>query len=271
MNLTTLANVKEWGKITTDADDDLLNKLIVAASELVNTLIYVESLAWRLVTETYDGSGNNFMLLRQWPVTDVQSIIFDCGWSVGPSTPPIAGQPRTKGFILETPVPLGIQHRLDLYCDRFPRGRANVQISYHAGFLQSSEPQTVPSSGPYTLSTNLVWIGDVGVTYANGTALTPVPSSPAAGQYSVDALGNYTFAAADEGAKILISYSYCPPQLVQAVNEIVAERYKISANNRIGVSAMTVGGRESVTYFTQKDMNAFSATMIDIFRKTTPA
>lgn len=50
---------------------------------------------------------------------------------------------------------------------------------------------------------------DLGVVYAaNGTPLTQVPSAPAVGQYSVGAGGVYTFAAADEGAAILIDYLY---------------------------------------------------------------
>ncbi len=49
---------------------------------------------------------------------------------------------------------------------------------------------------------------DAGVLYAAaGLPLTKVESSPAAGQYSV-AAGVYTFAAADEGKAVLITYTY---------------------------------------------------------------
>lgn len=61
---------------------------------------------------------------------------------------------------------------------------------------------TPPSSG--------VFATDLGVLYAaTGIALTRVASGPAAGQYSVNTgTGVYTFAAADTGANVLISYEY---------------------------------------------------------------
>lgn len=58
---------------------------------------------------------------------------------------------------------------------------------------------TVPSSG--------AWVADLGVKNANGLPMTRVASSPTTGQYSVSA-GVYTFAAADTGLTVFISYQY---------------------------------------------------------------
>lgn len=58
---------------------------------------------------------------------------------------------------------------------------------------------TVPNSG--------TWVEDLGVVNASGIPMTRVASAPAAGQYSVSA-GVYTFAAADTGVKMYISFSY---------------------------------------------------------------
>lgn len=59
---------------------------------------------------------------------------------------------------------------------------------------------TPPSSG--------TWATDLGARYAsNGIPLTRVASAPAAGQYSV-AAGVYTFAAADTGTAVMISYEF---------------------------------------------------------------
>lgn len=72
------------------------------------------------------------------------------------------------------------------------------------------EAAIVPAAAPYTVnSANAAhWSADMGVVYAaTGLALTPVAAAPAAGQYSV-AAGVYTFAAADEGAALQISYIY---------------------------------------------------------------
>jgi len=59
-----------------------------------------------------------------------------------------------------------------------------------------------------TVTHSAAWIADLGVTYAlTGQPLTPVASGPITGQYSV-AAGVYTFAAADTGLGVLISYRY---------------------------------------------------------------
>ena len=58
---------------------------------------------------------------------------------------------------------------------------------------------TVPGSGTWTV--------DLGVIGPNGLPLTKVVSAPATGQYSV-AAGVYTFAAADTGNVVRISYQY---------------------------------------------------------------
>ena len=75
--------------------------------------------------------------------------------------------------------------------------------------LAANEAHSVPASTPWTVTvTNSAQFAkDLGVTYANGNPLTQVASAPAVGQYSVSA-GVYTFAAADTGVAVLISYEY---------------------------------------------------------------
>jgi hypothetical protein len=75
---------------------------------------------------------------------------------------------------------------------------------------QFGETTSVPSSSPYTYSTSYhsTFVSDQGVIYAStGLPLKQVSASPAIGQYSVSA-GVYTFAAADAGSAVLISYVY---------------------------------------------------------------
>lgn len=72
------------------------------------------------------------------------------------------------------------------------------------------EAGTVPATGPYTVSTSnhSTFTEDFGVVYtATGIPLQCVASSPTQGQYTV-AAGVYTFAAADEGAAVQITYQY---------------------------------------------------------------
>lgn len=70
---------------------------------------------------------------------------------------------------------------------------------------------TVPASSPYTVTvtppSSGTWSADLGVEDATGIPMTRVASAPATGQYSV-AAGVYTFAAADTGKQVSISYQY---------------------------------------------------------------
>jgi hypothetical protein len=74
-----------------------------------------------------------------------------------------------------------------------------------------SQAAAIPATpGPYTVTvTNSAnFDQDLGVVNAStGSAFTRVASAPATGQYSVSA-GVYTFASADEGDSIIISYAW---------------------------------------------------------------
>lgn len=73
------------------------------------------------------------------------------------------------------------------------------------------EAGTVPAAaGPYTVvvSNSAQFASDLGVIdRATGSLMQRVDAAPAVGQYSV-AAGTYTFAAADTGKDVLISYQY---------------------------------------------------------------
>jgi len=71
------------------------------------------------------------------------------------------------------------------------------------GNVIPATPFTVTPSVPNTGT----WVEDLGVMNANNQALTRVASGPTTGQYSV-ANGVYTFAAADTGQTVYISFSY---------------------------------------------------------------
>lgn len=78
--------------------------------------------------------------------------------------------------------------------------------------ISTGEPATVPSS-PYTYTvTNSVQtpLEDFGVFYqSSGIQLTPVASTPSAGQYSFNSTtGVYTFSAADSGSAVYVYYTY---------------------------------------------------------------
>ncbi|AOA58275.1 hypothetical protein [Acinetobacter larvae] len=59
---------------------------------------------------------------------------------------------------------------------------------------------TVPNSGTF--------VRDLGVTNTKAVPLVRVSGTPEAGQYAVDATGSYTFATADVGKTVFISFKY---------------------------------------------------------------
>ncbi len=81
--------------------------------------------------------------------------------------------------------------------------------------VSENEAAAVPSTTPYTVAVAnaATYSDDLGVYYASGAnaggRFTRVTTPAAAGQYSVNlATGIYTFAAADAGAAVQISYLY---------------------------------------------------------------
>lgn len=74
----------------------------------------------------------------------------------------------------------------------------------------NGESASIPASTPYTVTVtnSATFAEDLGVIFSDtGVPLAKVSATPAAGQYSVSA-GVYTFAAADTGKAVAISYTY---------------------------------------------------------------
>lgn len=74
-------------------------------------------------------------------------------------------------------------------------------------------PAAIPGSSPYTVTvappSSGTFVADLGVAFAaTGQQLRRVASAPATGEYSVSNAGVYTFAAADQGKAIIVSYEY---------------------------------------------------------------
>ena len=122
-DLTTLDNVKAWlpdmAQVT--AYDDLLSRLITAASRAVCNYTGRPIFDVLGYAELYDGGGQGFLVLRQWPATQVLSVALSDGTFL-------------TDYTLEPPLAGGGAQRLVLAQDCFPRGRANITIDYEAGY-----------------------------------------------------------------------------------------------------------------------------------------
>lgn len=274
-DLTTLAAVKEWLTANNQAPtnaDVVLARQIKSASATIMSFLQRSSFVSQAYTDVFDGAGNQTFFLNQWPVTTVLEVTID-GIDVAEST-----DGREPGWVLSAwdGFPPGQPQQVTLLGGfQACRGNGNVRIRYTAGYLVSGEAQTVPAT-PYQVTVDQplgFWSQDAGVTYANGTALVKVASSPSVGQYSIPAespnvpLGTYQFAAADTAASVLISYSYVPSSVDEACVNLVADRYKY--RGRIGQRSQSTGGQTTNSY-DPNQMPVYVRDALQPFRKVLP-
>lgn len=282
MNLTSLANVRAWvgSQSGQNADDALLSRLIVEASQTILNYIQRADLGKTTITETISGRGERKLQLRNWPVLDVT------GLRIEGTTIPESTAASVYGFFLEpvygsssgraqnvgirnfnsNPYPVGgypAGYGMTAYMPtnsqlerEFPRGVGNIEVDYSFGYCVQSEAATIPAASTYTITPAAPrgsWGGDLGVTLADGTPLTAIASgTPSAGQYLPPDVSSatprlvYTFAAADAGKAVLLSYNYIPAPVEQACVEMVGERYKYKS--RIGLASTSLSGQETASY-----------------------
>jgi hypothetical protein len=271
-DLTTLANVKGWAQAQSPAataSDEILGRLISAASAFVLSFLQRDSLAVQTVTETYDGYGNNFMVLRQWPALSIQSIALP-GLTI---TTPATGNPRCNGFLLDPGPPGGGEQKVTLFGSHFPRGRASIDVTYTVGYQIPAELWTLPASGAGVVTPFFTWLADGGVKFTDtGAALTRAASgTPAEGQYVIatDAQGNttYTFAAADAGRPVALTYSFTPADVEQATIELVGEWFK--RKDRIGQNSVNLGNGQTIS-FSVRDMSPAVRAMLQPYMRIVP-
>ena len=238
-------------------------------SQAILSYLQRQSVLSQVYTERYNGYGECRKMLRKFPVTSVTSVTV--GQTVIPAQP--TSSPvnfNTFGWVVESwdgQLP-GQPQILDLIGYEFCWGQQNCQIVYTAGYL-ATDTYTVVAPDTYTAAQlNGPFALDGGVTYsATGLALTKVPTGPTTGQYSVDASGDYTFAAGDNGAALLVSYSYIPQPLNQACCEMVGESYRY--RTRIGEKSHTVPGAQTVAFDTSRLTPAVKM-MIDQYKMVVP-
>jgi len=102
-------------------------------------------------------------------------------------------------------------------------GETNATGETKVAFEEAGTIPTTPFA--VTVANSATWVLDLGVTASlTGLPLTRVASAPATGQYSV-AAGVYTFAAADTGLAMKISYTYtsaaAPGHTVTMNNQLI--------------------------------------------------
>lgn len=269
MALASLAALKAWLKVTVSDDDVLLSRLLDQVSGAILNSIQRPVLTRATYPEQRSGVGNQRITLRNWPVLSVAFVTVE-----GVSIPAASGTQNGYSLMPWDGTPAGNPQQLTLKGYWFCRGLNNIVITYDAGYCVADQAATIPASSQYQIVITPPlgpWAQDDGVTFSDGTALTPVTSNPAQGQYSVTPGGfgpaTYTFNSADAGKAVLISYSYTPSPLEQACIEWAAERYRYK--DRIGQRSMSLGGNETAAYNLQ-GIPDFVEMMIAPFRKDIP-
>lgn len=124
-DLVTLADVKRHLGTAATSDDALLSSLITQVSSAVASRLSRELLTGAR-TETRDGNGKTKLVLNDYPVTAVSSVVVD-----GIAIPP-APDVLTPGYRFSSTA-----ITLNGYC--FARGQQNVELAYTAGFAAVPE------------------------------------------------------------------------------------------------------------------------------------
>lgn len=262
--LTSLNAVKNWIGIdpsNTDSDAQL-TQIIDAASQFILNYVNQDSFAARDFTQNFRGNGKNKMILRNWPVISVSSVGIG-GSLVSASTLGTGGLPGSGYTISDFH---SAAQWIELYGYSFSYG-APSQVVYRAGF-ETTQAMTIPNASPYQLSTTAggQWTTGVSVT-KNGTLMTQVAANPAAGQYSIDSWGVYTFAAADANQPVVIKFGYAPPDVVFATTQLIGEWF--AKKDRIGLLSKSLGGQETVSFY-QGDMSSTVQSMLQPYVQVVP-
>ncbi len=249
MNLTTLARAKQYlaGAVAFTGSDAVYTALIASASVAAANFC---SRTFQRASYTglrLNGNGGNRLMPPSNPIISVSAISVD-GKAIAASADAIAAgyQYDSKWLYL-----------FGGYV--FTMGNRNIQVSMVTGY-DTTETAFIPAATPYTLTpvtgngisadgspemTNGPATADRGVTFvSNGVSLVLVGSAPTTGQYAFSD-GVYTFAAADAGQQVTMTYSYTPADVEQAVIDTVGTWMK--QRNNLGVASVTLNG-ETVSY-----------------------
>lgn len=270
-NLVSLDDVKAWIYKTpigqgAGLNEALIGNLITRCSQLAVSYINRGPLYKRTVTEYRDGYGSQKLLLKEYPVLSVTSILID-GVAIA-----AAAMPSAEGYFLEPwdqVVPGDPQ--MVYYCGGcFPSGAMRTKVTYVTGYTVLDEAYTIASGGgEYSVTTQPTWTFDEGVNLAaTGVALTKVSGAPTTGQYALGSqIGQYIFAAADAGKAVLISYDFTPVDLYQTIIEWIAERYAYM--DRIGKQSQTIGN-QMTTSFIVKDIPDYIKLALKQYTRVVP-
>ena len=174
-------------------------------------------------------------MLRHWPVSAILSCSVN-GVAIPAAAALAASAPIGVGFVFDgREQPPGRMQRLSLRGRRFTRGlrmsRSPIWQAIRSLVRQRWRRRGRPTASPRFWRPMEIGRAMAALLMPASSPLTPVAANPGAGQYSVGN-GIYSFAAADAGAALSLTYGYVPADLAVACLGLVAERY--AYRSRIG-------------------------------------
>lgn len=271
-DLTTRQAVKDFRGIKDIASDAVIDRLITAMSAA-----FVEETSCEVLRQSYTEvfDGDDERIARARTAYRGFGFVIGYGFAIMPVRWPLINVANVRPTITVDDVAIPRRtvttgtgwvilrdYRIELIGYDFGAGVANVSLTYDAGTHIPSESATIPASGPFTI-TALASLGtftsDIGVTrVSDGVVFTKVASAPATTQYSVDASGVYTFAAADANVAVTLAYGYLPRTVEDCVIEMVS--YKMDRRTRLDQQSANMGG-QSVSFTRDAWPSTIQATL----------
>ena len=254
-DLVTLAAVKSYLSVPTANQDALIAALISRESRLIEQWTSRRFPAVTNTAKRLNGTGSSMLMLPDNPIISIALLQID-GVAV-----PLSADGIQAGYTFDDTC-------IYLTCGaRFPMGRQNVTCSWTAGY-QETDTDVIPAAGPYTIAPAMggAAVTDLGVVFAaTGTALAPVTANVAGGQY-LFSQGTYTFAAADTGKSVTMSYQFVPGPVAMACIEMVG--LDLKQRDNLGINSKSLAG-ETITY-SSKGMTASIIEQLTSYRRVTP-
>lgn len=250
--LTTVQRAQAWlapdqGQLVS-TNDAMIQRLVQAFSALVLNAMNRDQLQRVTRTENYKGGRTGTLLLRQWPVLSVQSVML--GSQAVVSTDVNLEQRLINPGHQRIYLPAGRTFESNL--------NSGVTVSYTSGFT-TTETIVVPDDAAATFVTSQMWLADHGVTRLDGTPVTG---------YTVDSSGVYTPPNGLAGISLLVTYSHVPADIEQVVIDEIGASFR--SRSRIGEASKALPQGGGTLSFVPRRLMDISVAALQTYRLVVP-
>lgn len=234
----------------------LMGRLVVAASAQAERWCGRKLSDWATYTKRLNGTGTSRLVLPDTPILSVASL------TIASQAIEYKADPSQGGFSYDDTC-------IYLAAERFPYVPQIVAAEWDSGWRQA-ETQTIPTGNAPTITPagGELMVSVANVVAANGSAFAAAASNaPAAGEYYFNtSAGSLLFNTADANTSVTFTYGLVPPDVEQAVIEMVVMDTKQRDN--IGIKSRTLA-QETVVY-DDRGMSSSVKSALEPYRKRVP-